>query len=57
MAGRTPNRSAYPQIRFDGGARYGSNGCSLLRFPLTPGAAFRKVEAWFIPRQQAPRVQ
>lgn len=50
MAARTPNRSAYPAIRFDTGQRFGSASCSLLRLPATPGGTFRKVEEWFVPR-------
>lgn len=50
MAARTPNRSAYPGLRFDSGQRFGSASCSLLRLPATPGGTFRKVKEWFVPR-------
>lgn len=49
MASRSPHRSAYPAIRFDSGRRFGSDGCSVLKLPVTSGGLFKKVEPWIVP--------
>lgn len=50
MAGRSPSRSAYPEVIFGVERRFGSAGCYVLEVPTSPEANYRKVGAWSVPR-------
>jgi hypothetical protein len=50
MAGRSPNRSAYPETIFGVQRRFGSAGCYVLQVPASPGTPYEKVGPWTVPR-------